>query len=230
MNQNQKKLQMNRTLSITLSLLVVAAVCITAIAVGTAKKQKPPAQSSSTSKTSQSTSRSTQNTSQNPEPSDKPDTSVVVEKVTFVAPMTAGNIIKEWSADIPVFSTTMEDYRLHLGIDVAANAGSPVYAVADGKVESVSFHPMMGQTVVIAHADGYKSVYQNMQTAIPNGIQAGAEVKAGAQIGSVGDTALIEISEDPHLHFELYKDEVCVNPLAHFSVSPIDPNKNYEDK
>ena len=213
---------MNQTLAIALSLLVVIAVCITAIAVGTAKKEKPPASSSSssssTSRTSQSTSQTTQSTSQTEE---KPNTSVIEEKVTFVSPMTAGNVIKEWAADIPVFSVTMEDYRLHLGIDVAASAGSPVYAVADGTVESVEFHPMMGQTVVIVHKDGYKSVYQNMQTAIPSEITAGAEVKAGAQIGSVGDTALIEISEEPHLHFELYKDGNCENPLSHFTVTPI---------
>ena len=230
MNQNQKKLQMNQTLAIALSLLVVIAVCITAIAVGTAKKEKPPASSSSstshTSKTSQSTSQTSQSTSQTEE---KPNTSVVEEKVTFVSPMTAGNVIKEWAADIPVFSITMEDYRLHLGIDVAASAGSPVYAVADGTVESVEFHPMMGQTVVIVHKDGYKSVYQNMQTAVPSEIPAGAEVKAGAQIGSVGDTALIEISEEPHLHFELYKDGNCENPLAHFTVTPISASTDYED-
>ena len=230
MNQNQKKLQMNQTLAIALSLLVVIAVCITAIAVGTAKKEKPPASSSSstshTSKTSQSTSQTSQSTSQTEE---KPNTSVVEEKVTFVSPMTAGNVIKEWAADIPVFSITMEDYRLHLGIDVAASAGSPVYAVADGTVESVEFHPMMGQTVVIVHKDGYKSVYQNMQTAVPSEITAGAEVKAGAQIGSVGDTALIEISEEPHLHFELYKDGNCENPLAHFTVTPISASTDYED-
>ena len=228
MNQNQKKLQMNQTLAIALSLLVVIAVCITAIAVGTAKKEKPPASSSSssTSRTSQSTSQTTQSTSQTEE---KPNTSVIEEKVTFVSPMTAGNVIKEWAADIPVFSVTMEDYRLHLGIDVAASAGSPVYAVADGTVESVEFHPMMGQTVVIVHKDGYKSVYQNMQTAIPSEITAGAEVKAGAQIGSVGDTALIEISEEPHLHFELYKDGNCENPLSHFTVTPISASTDYED-
>ena len=230
MNQNQKKLQMNQTLAIALSLLVVIAVCITAIAVGTAKKEKPPASSSSssssTSRTSQSTSQTTQSTSQTEE---KPNTSVVEEKVTFVSPMTAGNVIKEWAADIPVFSVTMEDYRLHLGIDVAASAGSPVYAVADGTVESVEFHPMMGQTVVIVHKDGYKSVYQNMQTAIPSEITAGAEVKAGAQIGAVGDTALIEISEEPHLHFELYKDGNCENPLSHFTVTPISASSDYED-
>ena len=221
---------MNQTLAIALSLLVVIAVCITAIAVGTAKKEKPPASSSSstshTSKTSQSTSQTSQSTSQTEE---KPNTSVVEEKVTFVSPMTAGNVIKEWAADIPVFSITMEDYRLHLGIDVAASVGSPVYAVADGTVESVEFHPMMGQTVVIVHKDGYKSVYQNMQTAVPSEITAGAEVKAGAQIGSVGDTALIEISEEPHLHFELYKDGNCENPLAHFTVTPISASTDYED-
>ncbi len=221
---------MNQTLAIALSLLVVIAVCITAIAVGTAKKEKPPASSSSssssTSRTSQSTSQTTQSTSQTEE---KPNTSVIEEKVTFVSPMTAGNVIKEWAADIPVFSVTMEDYRLHLGIDVAASAGSPVYAVADGTVESVEFHPMMGQTVVIVHKDGYKSVYQNMQTAIPSEITAGAEVKAGAQIGSVGDTALIEISEEPHLHFELYKDGNCENPLSHFTVTPISASSDYED-
>ena len=223
-NENHKKLQMNRTLSIALSLLVVVAVCVTAIAVGTAKKEKPPAGTSSTSKTSQSTSKTSSSKTEV-----NNDTNVVVEKVTFVAPMTAGNIIKEWSADIPVFSMTMEDYRLHLGIDVAASAGANVYAVADGTVESVTFHPMMGQTVVIVHADGYKSVYQNMQTAVPTGITAGATVKAGDKIGTVGDTALIEISEEPHLHFELYKDGICENPLAHFTVSPIDATSDYED-
>ena len=229
MNQNQKKLQMNRTLSIALSLLVVVAVCVTVIAVGTAKKNKPNGESttSSTSKSSQSTSRSTASSSSSEQ--EQPNTNVVAGKVTFVSPMTAGNIIKEWSADIPVFSNTMEDYRLHLGVDISAATGTPVYAVADGTVESVEFHPMMGQTVVITHANGYKSVYQNMQTSVPSGIQAGAAVKAGDAIGSVGDTALIEISEDPHLHFELYKDDVCENPLAHFTVTPIDPSQNYED-
>ena len=228
MNQNQKKLQMNRALSIALSLLVIVAVCVTAIAVGSAKKNKPNGENSTTSsKSSQSTSLSTASSSEQEQ--EQANTNVSAGKVTFVSPMTAGNIIKEWSADIPVFSNTMEDYRLHLGVDISAAAGTTVYAVADGTVDSVEFHPMMGQTVVISHANGYKSVYQNMQTAVPSEIQAGVTVKAGDAIGAVGDTALIEISEDPHLHFELYKDDVCENPLTHFTVTPIDPSTNYED-
>ena len=220
---------MNRTLSIALSLLVVVAVFVTIIAVGSAKKNKPnnSENTSTTSKSTESTSRSTASSSSSE--NEQPNTSVSAGKVTFVSPMTAGNVIKEWSADIPVFSATMEDYRLHLGVDISAESGTPVYAVADGTVESVEFHPMMGQTVVITHANGYKSVYQNMQTAMPSGIQAGVTVKAGDTIGAVGDTALIEISEDPHLHFELYKDDVCTNPLTHFTVTPIDPSTDYED-
>lgn len=225
MNQNQKKLQMNRALSIALSLLVVVAVTVTVVAVVSARRAKP---NDTTNESSSSTSQSTQKTQQTETTSQT--TPVVIEKTTFISPLTAGNVIKEWSADVPVFSDTMEDYRLHMGIDVAAEIASPVYAAADGTVEAVAFDPMMGQTVIISHANGYKSVYQNMQTAVPAAITVGATVKAGDEIGYVGDTALIEISEDPHLHFELYKDGVCENPLSHFTIAPIDPFTNYEDK
>jgi murein DD-endopeptidase MepM/ murein hydrolase activator NlpD len=229
MNQNQKKMQMNRALSIALSLLVVVAICVTVIAVVSARRAKPGDKansSSSSSSSSQTTQRPHQ--TENTESSSKTEP-VIVEKLSFIAPVTAGNVINEWSADIPVFSDTMEDYRVHLGIDVEADIGTPVYAVADGTIESVSFDPMMGQTVVIAHASGYKSIYQNMQTAVPTGIEEGKAVKAGDEIGSIGDTALIEIAEDPHLHFELYKDDLCENPLAHFKLTPIEPSTRYED-
>ena len=229
MNQNQKKLQMNRTLSIALSLLVVVAISVTVIAVVSARRAKPNDKTNESS--ASSSSQSTQKT-QKPEQTDTTSqtTPVVIEKVNFISPVTVGNVIKEWSADIPVFSNTMEDYRVHMGIDVEAELGSSVYAVADGTVESIEFHPMMGQTVVICHADGYKTVYQNMQTAVPAGIEAGAAVKAGDEIGFVGDTALVEISEEPHLHFEMYKDDICENPLSHFTVIPIEPTTNYEDR
>ncbi len=228
MNQNQKKMQMNRTLSITLSLLVVAAITVTVIAVVSARRAKPGDKVTDSSSSTSSQTKTTQ-TTQTTETTSQ-TSPVVVEKVTFISPVTVGNVINEWSADIPVFSSTMEDYRVHLGIDVEADIGSPVYAVADGTVESVEFHPMMGQTVVIHHADGYKTIYQNMQTAVPEGIEAGASVKAGDEIGYIGDTALIEISEEPHLHFEMYKDDICENPLSHFKIIPIDPTSHFEDK
>jgi murein DD-endopeptidase MepM/ murein hydrolase activator NlpD len=222
MNENQKKLQMNRGLAIGLSLLIVAAIVITVIAVVSAKRAKPiPGETTAGITTTQT--KPTETTTA------KKDEPVIAEKVSFISPIQAGAVIGEWSADVPVFSNTMEDYRVHLGVDIGADAGTPVYAAADGTVESVEFHPMMGQTVIITHADGYKSIYRNMQTTVPEGIEAGASVKAGDEIGYVGDTALVEISEAPHLHFEIYRDDVCEDPMDHITLAAIDASKDYED-
>ncbi len=224
MNQNQKNLQKNRILAIALALLVVVTITVTIVALVSSKRTKPP-------KTDETTAATTTEATTRPQPQEttaKEESPVVAEDVNFISPVTSGTIIKEWSADIPVFSNTMEDYRVHLGIDIEADAGTPVYAAADGTVESVEFHPMMGQTIVISHAGGYKTVYQNLQTKVPETIKAGASVKAGDEIGALGDTALIEISEAPHLHFELYKDDICENPLAHFTISPINEENRFE--
>ena len=168
MNQNQKKKQMTRGLTIGLALLVVAAICITVIAVVSSRRSKPgPSNTTGTQNTNQTTKNpNPEETTTNPD--DKP---IVADEVTFISPMTNGNISKEWSAEIPVYSDTMEDYRVHLGVDIEADAGTPVYAAADGIVETVEFDPMMGQTIVISHASGYKSVYRNLQTNIPEGFK-----------------------------------------------------------
>ena len=217
MNQNQKKLQMNRALSIALSLLVVVAVCVTIIAVGAAKKNKPgssTASTSSTSRSSTSTSRTTASTSTAEK--EQPNTSASAEKITFIAPMTAGNIIKEWSADIPVFSNTMEDYRLHLGVDISAAAGTPVYAVADGTVTKVFSDPFLGRTVEVTHTGGVISIYSNL-SASDIAVSVGDNVRSGDRIGLVGDTSLSELADEPHLHFGVRVDGVGVNPLDYIS-------------
>lgn len=224
MNQNQKKKQMTRGLTIALALLVVAAIVVTIIAVTSSKRTKP--NPSDTTGTTPEQTTGTTGPEQTTKPGDEP---IVADDVTFISPVTNGNISKEWSADIPVYSDTMEDYRVHLGVDIEADAGTPVYAAADGTIESVKVDPMMGQTIVISHAGGYKSVYQNMQTSIPEGIAEGVTVKAGDQIGAIGDTALVEISQSPHLHFEIYKDDECEDPLTHITVTPIDDETYYED-
>lgn len=226
MNQNQKKMQLNRGLSIALALLVVAAICVTIIAVVSSRRAKPGPDNTTGSGKPNETTSGTKPEESTKDPDDKP---IVADKVSFISPLTNGNISKEWSADIPVFSDTMEDYRVHLGVDIEADAGTPVYAAADGTVESVEFDPMMGQTIVISHAGGYKSVYRNLQTKTADGLAAGSAVKAGDEIGAVGDTALVEISQSPHLHFEIYKDGSCENPLAHITVTPIDNETYYED-
>ena len=220
LNENQKKLQRNRMIAIGLAIAITAAIVITVIAVVSARRSKPTTDPTSGSTTAHTTAQTTTGKEESP---------VIAEKVTFLSPVAVGNVANEWSADVPVFSDTMEDYRVHLGVDIAAASGTSVYAAADGTVESVAFDPMMGQSVVLVHADGYKTVYRNLATATPDTLVPGSSVKAGETIGKVGDTALVEIAEEPHLHFEIYKDGVSENPMEHISLTPIDASADYED-
>ncbi len=134
------------------------------------------------------------------------------EERIFVSPLATDKIIKEFKIDDLVYSVTMNDYRAHTGLDIAGELGSPVCAMTDGVVESIHPDPLMGQTVVINHGDGLKTVYQNLALEIPTGLIAGIEVAAGDLIGAVGDTAIIECAEESHLHFEVQKDGICINP------------------
>lgn len=133
----------------------------------------------------------------------------------FIMP-TIGDVAKKFSIDVLVFSNTMEDYRTHNGIDICAAMGEGVMAAADGIVTEVYEHPMMGNTVVIAHDGDSKSVYQNLADEIT--VSIGDTVKSGEIIGAVGDTAIIEIAEEPHLHFEIMVSGEYQNPLDYISV------------
>lgn len=236
MNVNQRKRQLNKGLTVVLALLLVTTVCITVVAfsVGRRHRDDPPASSSSSSSSStRSTAGSTSQTestssTETTASTAKTDTPVVIPVPEFLCPVNAGVLASSYSGDIPVFSLTMEDYRTHTGIDIRADAGTPVYAAAAGTVSEIGFDPMMGQTVVIEHTGGYKSVYRNLQTAMPEGIAVGKTVAAGERIGSVGDTALIEISDSPHLHFEIRKSDVSEDPLSYISVSAL-ADDTFED-
>ena len=128
---------------------------------------------------------------------------------------TIGNVSKTFSIDTLVWSNTMEDYRTHNGIDVCASLGEGVMAAADGVVTEVYAHPLMGNTVVIAHDGDAVTVYQNLADEIP--VSAGERVKRGEVIGAVGESAMIEIAEEPHLHFEIFVGSDRVDPLSYIS-------------
>ncbi len=168
--------------------------------------------------------------SEEDEPEDDPAESETPEKDTadkdtsaapqdtpriYMAPVNSEEILKGFTVEELVYSTTMNDYRTHTGIDYACNVGDAVCALTDGVVESIHADPLMGQTIVLNHGGGLKSVYQNLSLEIPEGILAGTEVHAGDLIGAVGDTALIECAEESHLHFEIREDDVCVDPTEY---------------
>ena len=72
----------------------------------------------------------------------------------------------------------------------------------------------MGTTVILDHGDGLLSFYRNLSDEIADGIDVGATVYAGQKLGQVGESAIIEIAEEPHLHFELELNGRMVDPLT----------------
>ena len=144
---------------------------------------------------------------------EKKEDAVAIEETIpqFIAPA-EGKVLKTHSAEVPVFSMTMEDYRTHSGVDIYADPQSTVIAAADGTVQEIWDDPMMGNCLSIAHSGGAITVYKNLSDEFPEGIEAGKEVHAGDVIATVGDSALEEVSEESHLHFEMSVDGVPVDP------------------
>ncbi len=126
-----------------------------------------------------------------------------------------GEIAKNFTEDVAVYSLTMNDYRVHQGIDVAAPVGTNVTACAAGVVERVWLDPFYGQCVEINHGGNIKSQYANLSADLPRGIEAGATVLAGDVIGGVGETMIIEMADSEHLHFSMTVDGVYVDPTEY---------------
>ena len=107
-----------------------------------------------------------------------------------------------------VYSPTLGDWRTHNGIDIAANTGCSVQAVADGVIDETG-KDAMGEYVIISHAAGFITKYMGLEN-IEN-LTVGKEIKSGEVIGTSGKCTGENVT-DPHIHFEMSKDGVLVNP------------------
>lgn len=136
-------------------------------------------------------------------------------KLTFVSPV-VGDITKGHSIDTPVFSDTLQEWRVHTGIDISADEGSEVYASADGVVTKIYSDPFLGKTVEISHDGGILTVYSNLSSS-DIAVREGQTVESGALIGKVGDTSISELADEAHLHFAIKVNGVSVNPLDYIT-------------
>jgi murein DD-endopeptidase MepM/ murein hydrolase activator NlpD len=136
-------------------------------------------------------------------------------KLSFIAP-TAGTVVKEHSLEVPVFSLTLGEWRVHTGIDISCDEGAGVYASEAGVVTGIYSDPMLGFTVEITHNGDIKTRYSNLSSDVGD-LKVGDEVSLGDKIGVVGDTSLSELAEEPHLHFEVLLKDVKVNPMDYIN-------------
>ena len=140
-----------------------------------------------------------------------------------------GEISMDFSDSVPVFSPTMGDWRTHLGVDVVCELGTEVLAVADGTVSKVWEDPFMGMCVSVEHSGKAVSIYRNLAKEVGDGIVEGCTVKAGDVLGTVGETAMNEIAQEPHLHYELTVDGKIVDPKEHIKFPTKDITEDSEN-
>jgi len=124
-----------------------------------------------------------------------------------------GEIVREFAVDNLVFSETLQEWTTHNGIDIKADKTTVVKSAEEGTVKTIKNDPRYGLTVVVQHDGGYQTVYSNLLTS--EFVVEGEKIKKGQSIGTVGNTAAFEIADEPHLHFEIMKDSVQIDPCIY---------------
>ena len=122
----------------------------------------------------------------------------------------AGESIFGYSMEALSYNQTTRDWRVHNGVDLAAEAGAEVKAAADGQVYTVFEDDAMGTTVVIRHADGYTTKYASLAENVS--VKPGDTVTMGQVIGYASDSAIVESTLGTHVHFGVTCNDAPVDP------------------
>ena len=137
-----------------------------------------------------------------------------IQKPAETASPLTGQTVAKYSMEALSYNATTRDWRVHNGIDIAAEAGAEVCAAADGTVETVYEDETMGMTVVISHGGGYTTRYASLAQEVS--VVPGQKVSVGDTIGKVGNTALLETAVGDHLHFGVLCNGNVVDPATFF--------------
>lgn len=141
------------------------------------------------------------------------DSSETQKPIVFIAPTKNYTIGKGFSNNSLQFNSTTQQWEIHLGVDFLTVDSQPVYAIQNGTVNSVQTDGF-GTFFSITHAQGYVSFYYSIKNVC---VTEGQTVSRGDIVAYTG-TNKNEEEEGPHLHLELMKDGIKVNPLEHINI------------
>lgn len=141
----------------------------------------------------------------------------VKKELTFIWPLEGENVL-EYAKDKLVYSETLKEWITHTGVDIKGEEAVPIKASADGKIKDKKVDPRYGNTIIIEHSDGYKTIYSNLSTL--DLIEINQEIKQGEIISGVGAGYGFEAEEGPHIHFEIIRDGENINPAIPIGDSP----------
>jgi len=128
------------------------------------------------------------------------------------------DVLKQFPLTMPAsgfISGVFQPDRSHYGIDVAGKQGSPVVSGADGTVVFAGWTPDDGFTMMIAHENGFMTVYKHAASLLKS---TGESVHRGEMIALLGNTG--RTSSGPHLHFEVWKDGIAEDPNNYLLSNP----------
>ena len=124
----------------------------------------------------------------------------------------AGAVAEPYSAGELVKSRTTGIWQTHNGADYAAALGDEVVCALDGTVTEIRRDALWGVCVTVLHEDGTVTRYCGLNEGL--NVMAGQVLERGTVIGAVGDTAEAEGSAEPHLHFEVLRNDAYLDPEA----------------
>lgn len=131
-------------------------------------------------------------------------------KIPCINPLNPDNIKRISSGFGKRFHPIDRKYKVHNGIDISTNIGKAVYAAADGIIIDIEYsNKGYGKNVTIQHAYGYTTRYAHMSLILV--LKKGQVIRLGEAIGMVGSTGK---STGNHLHFEIQKNQVYLNPTV----------------
>ena len=172
-------------------------------------------QNSTNTTSSNNTTKQNTTTKQTTTASNKKQTEKKEEtkkELSFQKPVD-GEIMKGYAKDNLVYSETLQEWTTHLGIDIKAEKTTVVKAAEAGTVKTIKNDPRYGLTITIEHGDGYQTVYSNLLSS--EFVVEGEKVEKGQSIGTVGNTAAFEVADETHLHFEILKDSIPIDPTTY---------------
>ncbi|NHQ59151.1 M23 family metallopeptidase [Chlorobium sp. BLA1] len=138
--------------------------------------------------------------------SDNPRPTSFFASIPNIKPL-SGSISSKFGVRVhPIYNVPL----FHSGIDFAAAEGSRVKSTGDGIVAFSGYDRGYGQKITINHGYGYKTIYGHLSKAL---VRQGQRVKRGDIIALSGNTG---VSTGPHLHYEVRKNNLIVNPTAYF--------------
>lgn len=122
-----------------------------------------------------------------------------------------GDVLINYSMDKTIYFPTLDQYKYNPAIVISATAGENIAAAADGRVTSVGYDRVIGNSVVMDLGNGYELTYGQLENIT---VSEGSYVKTGDIIGVVASPTKYYSTEGHNVYFKLVKDGEPVNPMS----------------